>query len=247
MRALSNADCLNLWERGSHSLPLERGLLALGSALPEQSYESLADWPLGRRNSALTQLHCACFGPSLQGQLHCPSCGEALEFQMDGQSLLDQQPATHSSSLTPEDNGSAGASAVMVKGHSFRLPTTRDLAMAVGEADPRRAAIKLLSSCRIQSDDTRDWTDEDVEDIGEKMASADPMAEIRLGFTCAACGHSWHESLDIVAFLWMEVEARARELLAAIHRLASAYGWAEHEILSLSESRRRFYVEMVCA
>jgi hypothetical protein len=247
MRALDNADCLNLWERGSGSLPLERGMLALGLALPQASHEGLADWPLGRRNSALTQLHCACFGPSLQGQVHCPSCGEVLEFQMDGQSLLDEHAASHSWLMVVEDDTPADTAAVNVRGRSFRLPTTRDLAIAIGEADPRRAATRLISSCQIEADDAEDWTDEDIEEIGEKMASADPMAEIRLAFICAQCGHQWQENLDIVGFLWMEIEARARRLLMDIHRLAWAYGWTERDILSLSESRRRLYLELVDA
>jgi len=79
------------------------------------------------------------------------------------------------------------------------------------------------------------------------MASADPLAEIRLKFDCAECAHQWNESLDIVAFMWLEIEARARRLLTEVHALAAAYGWTEREILSLSEPRRSLYLEMVRA
>ena len=43
----------------------------------------LADWPLGRRNQALAELRCSCFGPRLEGWTACPRCAEKLEFQMD--------------------------------------------------------------------------------------------------------------------------------------------------------------------
>jgi hypothetical protein len=233
MRALSSADCLELWERGFGLHPLDRGLLALAAALPETPYASLADWPLGRRNTSLIALHCASFGPNLQGQITCPLCAENLEFRMDGEALRKEEPER--------------AECVVVNGRSFRLPTTRDLASAMGENDSRLAAIRVAESCRLKGEERIDWQDEDPEEIGERMAMADPMAEIRLAFDCARCGHQWEESLDPVAFLWMEIEGRAKRLLMEVHALATAYGWTESEILSLSELRRRLYLEMVHA
>ena len=79
MRSLSTDDFLNIWERGFHLHPLDRGLLTLSAALPETSYDSLADWPLGQRNRALAELRCACFGPGLQGWIRCAQCEEKLE------------------------------------------------------------------------------------------------------------------------------------------------------------------------
>jgi hypothetical protein len=248
MSALSSADCLDLWEHGFRLHPLDRALLVLGAVLPEAPYEILADWPLGRRNSALAEFHCACFGRNLQGRICCPQCAEKLEFQIDGQALLNKEAAPHPRSVSPQrgEGRSAGAS-VVVKGHPFRLPTTRDLARVVQETDTRLAAIQLIESCRTDAGETAAWLDEDVEEIGEKMASADPMAEIRLAFDCAKCGHQWDESLDIVAFVWMQIEARAKRLLMEVHTLARVYGWTERETLSLSETRRRLYLEMVRA
>ena len=43
------------------------------------------------------------------------------------------------------------------------------------------------------------------------------------------------------------MEAHARRLLLDVHQLASAYGWSEMEILSLSATRRNAYLEMVRA
>ena len=231
MRALSSADCLNLWERGTRLHPLDQALLALGAALPETPYEVLADWPLGRRNSALAELRCACFGRTLQGQISCPRCAEELEFQMDAQGLMKA-----AADSTPT---------VGVKNHSFRLPTTRDLARIARETDPRRAAIQLVESCRTDAVDSAGWPDEELEEIGERMAAADPMAEIRMTFDCDECGYQWQENLDIVAFFWTEIEARAKRLLMEVHTLAAAYGWTEKETLALSEPRRARYLEMV--
>ena len=53
--------------------------------------------------------------------------------------------------------------------------------------------------------------------------------------------------LRIDPALWAELEAVARRLAMEVHTLASAYGWSESEILSLSDARRRLYLEMVSA
>ena len=71
------------------------------------------------------------------------------------------------------------------------------------------------------------------------MALADPLAEIMLHFDCPACGTSFDESLDLAAFLWAEIEGQAKRLCCEVHTLASAYGWSETEILSLSAGAPR--------
>lgn len=91
------------------------------------------------------------------------------------------------------------------------------------------------------------WKDEELEEIGEKMAAADPMAEIRLTFDCPQCERQWDESLDIASFFWAEVDSRARRLLSEVHTLAARYGWREEEILALSEPRRALYLDLVRA
>jgi hypothetical protein len=231
MRVLSNADCLDLWEHGSRLQPLDRGLLVLRAAFPETPSEAVAEWPLGRVNSALAELQCACFGRNLQGQISCPECAEKLEFQMDAQALLT--------------NERESVSSITVGLHSFRLPTTGDLARASREPDTRSAAIQIVESCRMDSGDAAEWREEDLEEIGEKLSAADPLAEIRLTFHCAKCGCQWQEDLDIAAFVWTEIATRSKRLLMEVHTLAVAYGWSEADILSLSEPRRAAYLEMV--
>jgi hypothetical protein len=235
LRSLTNSDFLNVWERGARLHAIDRGLLALSAALPETPSDSLADWPLGRRNRALAELRCWCFGPRLQGWLSCNRCGEKLEFEMDGRALANDE--AHRAQATSDP--------IVVKGHSFRLPTSRDLARATRETDARAAAIRLLESCRLEPAAPADWSDEDLEEVGQKMTLADPMAETRLTIQCPSCGNESDEALDIVTFLWAEIESRARRLLVEIHAIARAYGWTEKEILSLSDSRRALYLEMV--
>jgi hypothetical protein len=235
MRTLTSSDFLDLWERGFSLHPLDQGLLVLGAGHPETSYESLADWPLGRRNEALAELRCACFGPRLNGWMSCTQCGEKLELELDGRSLAKGALNAGMSLSEP----------IVAGGHSFRLPTSRDLARAARETDPFSAAVRLMESCRLEAGESPCWSEHDLEEVGQRMALADPMAEILLTHCCPVCGNECNATLDIATFLWEEIEARAKRLLLEVHALASAYGWTEEEILSLSEHRRALYLKMV--
>jgi hypothetical protein len=243
MRALSDSELLDLWEGGLRRHPLDRALLALCAAYPETGYERIAEWPLGRRNRALIEMHCERFGRSLRGWIACTRCGEKLEFELDGEMVA----ATASSEGHPTHLNNPDQPIVFNQ-RAFRLPTSRDLAAAAHEPDPRLAAIRIVESCRLEpriDPGADEWTNEDLDAIGERMALADPLAETRLVMHCLKCDYDWQENLDIAAFLWAEIEARGRRLLAQIHALASAYGWTEAEILSLSDNRRARYLEMV--
>ena len=233
---------------------LDRALLTLGMAMPETPYESLADWPLGRRNRALTDLRSRCFGTTLQGWAVCTSCGEKLEFALDSRVLVE---TGRDADETADSNT---GETIVVNQQTYRLPTSRDLALAARESDARLGAIRIVENCRVAppvdlpvpcdvadpgNTAVKPWSDEALEEIGERMAAADPLAEIRLALHCPKCECNWEETLDMASFLWAEIEARARRLLREIHVLATAYGWSESEILSLNEDRRGRYVQMV--
>ena len=230
MRMLTNPDFLDLWERGARMHPLDRALLTLAAAEPGEPYDALADWPLGKRNAALTTLRRECFGSSFTGWVACPECGERLEFSLDAGTLLESR--------------TQAAAEFAVDGRSFRPLTSRDLASVAAEIDERAAAHKLL---RRSCAEERNFTDEELNALDELLAETDPLAETLLDFACAACGHRWQDPFDIAAWFWAEIEARARGLLYDVHTLAAAYGWTESEILALSEQRRAHYLELVQA
>jgi hypothetical protein len=235
MRALSDTDFLALWESGQGRHPLDRALLCLAAAFPDTPYEALADWPLGRRNRGLLDLRRRCFGDRIQSWVVCRRCCEKLEFEMDGRSLTSG-PAENSSS----DQFS-------VNGLWFRLLTSRDLALSVASGDPLQASIRIVENCLLEPDASKRWSAEELEEIGDEMAKADPLAEIRIGLKCPSCSEEWDEALDIASFFWEEVDVRARKLLFDVHSLTTAYRWTEAEILSLSDRRRAVYVSMVQA
>ena len=178
-------------------------------------------WP---PQPALLELICLSFGPRLEAWAACEHCGEKLELPLDATDFLAATP--------PSDEPAI----ITVRERSFRLPSSRDLARIIRANDPESASLRLINQCLLQPGELQALALEEVEEIEEAMAAADPLAEIRLALSCPACHHAWDEPLDVAAFLWAEIETRARLLLWEVHILASSYGWSETEILSLSEA-----------
>lgn len=232
MQALSAERLLRAWELGRGRHPIDRAVLLHALAEPDADPNALADQPLGRRNRAVLALRTATFGRQLPAWLDCPACGERLELSLDS--------ATLEALAAPADGP------VEVAGLRFRLPTSRDLAAVAGDTSADAAALHLLEHCLIAAPDApTPALSTLIEAASDALEQADPWADPSFDSTCGACGHSWDVRLDIAAFLWDELDARARRLLDEVHLLASAYGWPEADILALSEPRRAAYLQRV--
>jgi len=236
MRPLTPADCLALWEFGRALHPIDQGVLAVQTAFPEMGADTVADWPLGQLNRALAELHCTCFGACVRGWTTCRQCAEKLEFEVDGRTLTSMHGPDVAPSVTLGD-------AV------FRLPTSRDLAYVAAQPITSHPASLLLERCSVSPESTKsiEFSEAEVDELGRRLALADPLAEILLQFDCPTCSDSFQEPLELASFVWSELEAGARRLLLDVHTLALTYGWSEADILAMSPARRHLYLEMVSA
>jgi len=230
VQTLSDNQLLAVWEQGFRLHPVDRGLLVLSAALPGVPYAALADWPLGRRNRALAEWLCTSFGPRLAGWATCERCGERLEFELDTRVLLAAEPTD-------------SEARVEVGGHMFRLPTSRDLALAARAEGPHDAMASLLDACRLDAGEKLDLSGEQLDELGERLSLADPLAETHVAMTCPECAAQQDDTLNMTVFAWAELEARIKRLLLEVHLLASAYGWSEADVLAVSEPRRAFYLD----
>ena len=232
MAKLSPDGMLELWERGAQRHPLDRALLLLAGARPGEPLPDLADVPIGRRDHALIAWRSGLFGPAMPGYVDCPACRTRLEFVLDADAL----------------RGEVSDAPIEVDGLSVRRPSSRDLAEALSEDDPERAAYRLAQRCCVgREGELPTLSLEQLARIESALAEADATADIVLDFSCAHCGCVWQSAFDIGGYLWQEIEAHASRLLADIHMLARAYGWSEHEVLALGPARRAAYIGMVSA
>ena len=179
-------------------------------------------------------LRAATFGPRLASYIDCAGCGERLEFELDTATLLGAAPRAS----TPD--------VVQLGERCFRLPTPRDLARIADADDEHEASRRLAALCCVDgAGDT--LPDALVAELETAFAHADPGGNVQLNFECPACRRSWQEVFDIGEYFWEELERSSKLLLGQVHRLARAYGWSEHDILSIGAARRAMYLELVDA
>ncbi|MBL8539257.1 MAG: hypothetical protein JNK68_02680 [Betaproteobacteria bacterium] len=228
---------LDAWERAQGAAPVLRPLLVL-EAVTHEDAAALAALPLGVRDRLLLDLRRSALGERMACEAHCPACAEHIEFDVSTPALTCDAASAAEQRFEIEHEGWRIV---------FRVPTTADLIGCAGQGDDvaRRIALECVQEARWSSVEVARETlpDAALEAVGERCAALDPQADIELDLTCPACGHGWRSPFDIAAFLWSEIEAWAVRMLGEIHVIASGYGWSEADILNLSPSRRRYYLE----
>jgi hypothetical protein len=142
---------------------------------------------------------------------------------------------------------------IEVDGVQFHLRpvNSRDAALAAGCESVAAARATLLARCATPAAGRRGAADRLPEAarsaISARIAALDPHAEMLSDLLCLECGQSWQGVLEVIHFFWNGVRTEARRLLQEVDALARAYGWRENDILSMSPTRRRLYVQMVLA
>ena len=242
MQSLSAAELLDVWEWGFCQTPIERGLALLAAANPDIPAESFAQFAIGRRDGELLSLREQIFGSDVLALTNCPKCNELLETNLRISEIR----------ISPNPDLPEGLSLQSRDYHiDFRLPNSQDLIALSDVKDPTSLKNLLIGRCILQIrqgevEITHEQLPEKVlEAILKRMDESDPQANIYLNLSCPVCAHEWREQFDILGFFWNEIDDWANRTLGEIHRLASAYGWSESEILSMGAIRRQIYLEKV--
>ncbi len=239
MQALDGQQLVRAWEVGRGRHPVERALTLLAAATPEADSAEFAHWPLGRRDAALLAVREATLGPSMDVHAHCPACAEEIEFSLNSADIVTRHTLDAAAPMLDMDDGNG-------RRWRFRVPTSADLLAAAPAGSVSDARDLLVRRCLVSGPAAGIDPPEDVlAALPERMAEADPDAEVLLDLSCPACGHGWQADLDVAAFFWTEVDGEARRLLRDVHVLAGAYGWREADILAMNPARRGIYLEMV--
>ena len=226
------ADLLTAWESGLAAGTLQRALVLHTLAAGRPEAELLAV-PVGRRDADLLALRRALFGERLPARLTCTACDEELEVDVDVTSLIGAGAATGEPVTV-----TSGAWRVRV-----RPPTPGDLLAAGGRAE-------LLARCVLEASHDgepagpADLPGAVAAQVVAALAEADPCADLQLTVRCVRCGRTVSAGLDVVSYLWAELDSWARATLLDVHLLASAYGWSEPQCLAVSPTRRRYYLEL---
>jgi hypothetical protein len=238
-----------VWERGVAMAPPARALWVLSAAAPNLTSEAIAAMSVGRRDARMLDLRERLFGSRLNGVVDCLVCGERLEVDFDVADIRAEAGTDAEQELT------------LVKyGYElfFRAPTVGDLFELMNEAgggsngsmgagDARsRLLDRCLTGARFKGREKKagELPARVIDAVVERMAEADPQADVRFAMVCPACDHRWQAAFDIGSYLWSEIHDWAVRMLGEIHLLASAYGWRESDILAMNPLRRQVYIEM---
>jgi len=246
MQALSDADLLDVWERGLGQGAVQRALSLLVAASPGRPIDELARLSVGQRDAALLQFRTRVFGPRVVSVTKCQACGQETELNFEIAQIMNA-PAIDA----PTELELTLQLEMDVYRVRFRLPNSHDLRVAEQAASDEDARHELLNRCLLAADcggvpcSARELPPEIVRAISERMSETDPLADVRLSGTCPRCGAEWIAPFDIVSYFWTELSAWARRQLREVHLLASAYGWSEAEILALGPARRGMYLELL--
>jgi hypothetical protein len=243
MQAPSAAQLVGMWERGARQPWVDRALTLVSACHPELTDSELRALTVGERDADLLALRELLFGRALKSFAECPHCRARLEFSVDVNDLRSSFAGCSNATpaeLTLDD--------IRIR---FRRLSSEDLQAAARCADVADARRVLLQRCVVDARRNgeplaaADLPPACVEALSSRLAALDGAADIALDLRCVACHHPWQLTLDIVRFVWAEVNALARGYLNDVHTLAWAYGWREADILAMSPARRQFYLERV--
>ena len=217
---LAANDILAAWEAGMARRPLDRAIAILWAANAPENGDA-ADLPIAERDRLLLSIRARTFGSALPARATCPDCGAELEMDLDIDRLIEAIPSPNRPDAI------------------LRPLTSRDLAAVSGlPADQLAPALRV----RLTG---RELGGAEAEELDRRIEQAAEDIELRTRLTCSECGADWVETLDIVAHVWTDFETAAMTLLGNVAELASAFGWSEQAILSLSPARRMAYLNQV--
>ncbi|BAY24864.1 hypothetical protein NIES2100_46620 [Calothrix sp. NIES-2100] len=243
MRSLTGYQILQIWEIAQTQHPIDRALTFLAFACPEKSASELANLSIGQRDAYLLNLRKLTFGSQMESYAECPKCGERLEFTLGVADILIAEQLT---AVQQEYSLISGEYQLR-----FRLPNSQDLAAVVGYQDLNVVRNLIGKRCVLQTQcagieiNYSDLPATVITQLAKSMAEYDSQAEILLNLICPSCSHSSEVLFDIVAFFWSELNTQAKRLLREVHTLARYYGWREVDILSMSTTRRNFYLDLL--
>ncbi|MBC7816183.1 MAG: hypothetical protein IAG10_04725 [Planctomycetaceae bacterium] len=239
MTTLTASAVLKVWEQ-TVGLPHCGRAWQLWLSLSGRAMDGARDVTIGECDRELIAVHRALFGRNITGRADCPQCHEMLELDLDLEIFDLPQPLATDRQLHLEN--------VDIE---WRFPTARELAdLARTTNGASEVRVKLLQYCvtavRRESQLLKfeEWPGNLAAELGVVMVSADPLLDPGIELACDSCGHAWSVRFDIATFLWSEIDDVARRLMSEVHRLATAYGWGETEILELTAARRAAYLQM---
>lgn len=255
VRSLTGCDEVFLLEAGQNLLPAHRTTALLARCLTQlgppasQKTEALRALTVGDREALLLHIRRLTVGNRLQSTVTCPNpdCQERMDLELNVKDLL----------LPPYENCREWYQETITEDDKtyqlcFRLPTGGDqeVIAELARSDTRAAVGELFRRCIKSEADSNDDVNQGLPrdvlaQLSALMSELDPQAELILQSTCPACSHAFSTQLDFARYFFQELGDRIRHVFREVHQLAFHYHWAEKEIMTMTPTRRRIYLDLL--
>jgi hypothetical protein len=210
-------------------------LLMRGPGSVSEDFRAI-DLTASERDRLLARVYEQTFGPRIESTSRCSLCESPFDLTFTIESLLAAfDPAASSSTAKREPDGAFR----LPGGIRFRLPTGEDELAAAG-LPLKEAELVLLQRCVLESE-----KDIDPAVVQQAMSDVAPVLDVDLDAQCPECGAKQSVRFDVQFYLLRALEQQRKEIAREVHRLAVAYGWSLNEILGLSRSQRKAFVEFI--
>lgn len=242
MNNLSASELLNIWELGRSKTLVQQALLLLSASCPETPIDTLAELSIGQRDTLLLTLREMIFGQSLDCVASCPGCSDQLELSLNLADIRIEKKAKSTREFTTTIENCEVR---------FRVPNSKDMALLHDPKDLAASQEEVYGRCILSiGKNSKKISFDELpvnvkEEISDRIAEADPQADVLLDLSCPSCSKKWQVVFDIVSFFWTEITAWAYRIMYEVRNLALAYGWSESDILAMSPWRRHHYLEMI--
>ncbi|HMG73689.1 MAG TPA: hypothetical protein VK582_09320 [Pyrinomonadaceae bacterium] len=211
-------------------------LLMRGAGSVSEDFKAI-NLTASERDRLLACVYEQTFGPRIESTSYCNLCQSPFDLTFTIESLLAAFDPSSSSTATatPERDGAFR----LPGGLRFRLPTGADELAAAG-LPLKEAELVLLKRCVLDSEE-----DIDPEAVQQAMSDLAPVLDVDLNAECPECGAKQSVRFDVQFYLLRALEQQRKQIAREVHRLAVAYGWSLNEILGLSRSQRKAFVEFI--
>jgi hypothetical protein len=189
-----------------------------------------ADLTAADRDRLLAAVYQRAFGDRIESTLNCARCSQRFDLHFSLRHLVSSVEVAGQPDTDQSEPGNTAR---------FRIPTGRD-ELALSSLTAAEAESLLLNRCV----DGGQWTG-GAQRFQEMLEGIAPLLDLELSAHCPECEHRHTVQFDIQSYLLGALMGEQHKLMTEIHRLAVAYGWSLDQILSLTRTERRLFVELI--
>ena len=241
----SAANALDVWEHGYSLGPMNRALVLLKSTTPDPPGGWLALKP-GEVMQRLLNKYESEFGTRLEATASCPVCGTEVEMTFTVHQVRQAIPAGKEIQAKPLHLISVEDLEIVARDLNVGDLHAASACSHAGEAHRMLFQRSVISASKAGTEvSAAELPEKTRKAVSQRLEEADPWGDPRVSLTCPDCKNTWDSGVDAGAHLWIELDASVRILQREVVALARGLGWSESEILEMSPSRRRLYLDLL--